>query len=533
MSGKIAETLWDVLDHAVVTYGDKPLFCVPPRAVREYLPEGAEYTFSEMHAWAEKLSNDYAAAGWGQGHRIALALDNHPAHFAHFLALNRIGASQVPVNPYYLRGELEYLFDHSEAAMTVAAPWNTEKLAEAGAPNLCPSEAFSPPPAPSPSGNETPGADSEIAVVYTSGTTGRPKGCILTNDYALTGGRSYRDIGGALTLRHGQERVYVPLPAYHMNGGIVTLVAMMLSGNCLIMPDRFHGQTWWKDLAATRATAMHYLGVIPPALMAAPPSAADRTHGIRFGLGAGIDPALHQEFENRFGIPMVEVWGMTETGRFLANAHEPRQTHTRAFGRAMDNMEAMVAGEDGRPVADGAEGELLVRAPGDDPKRHFFREYLKNEEATAEAWEGGWFHTGDIVTRDETGMLYFVERAKNIIRRSGENISAAEVENALIEHPAVAQAAVMSCPDEMRDEEVFACVALSGEVQMGTLLDFAAKRIAHYKLPGWLAVMDELPVTGTQKIQKHVIFAKGSDPRSDPRAVDLREAKAALRRRND
>ncbi len=531
MSEKIVETLWDVLDHAVTTSGDKPLFCAPPRATREYLPEGAEYTFSEMHAWAEKLSDAYVAAGWGPGHRVALALDNHPAHFAHFLALNRIGASQVPVNPYYLKGELEYLFEHSEAAMTVAAPWNVEKLIDAAAPNICPFEAFSPPLAPSSPGKEAPGPDTEIAVVYTSGTTGRPKGCILTNDYALTGGRSYRDIGGALTLRQGQERVYVPLPAYHMNGGIVTLVTMMLSSNCLIMPDRFHAQTWWEDLAATRATAMHYLGVIPPALMAAAPSAADKSHGIRFGLGAGIDPALHQAFEDRFGIPMVEVWGMTETGRFLANAHEPRMTHTRAFGRAMDNMEAMVAGEDGLAVEDGGEGELLVRAPGDEPRRHFFREYLKNEEATEEAWAGGWFHTGDVVTRDETGMLYFVERAKNIIRRSGENISAAEVENALIEHPAVSQVAVMSCPDEMRDEEIFACVSLSGEVTPDALLNFAAERIAQYKLPGWLAVMDSLPVTGTQKIQKHQIFAKGDDPRSDPRAIDIREAKAGMKRR--
>ena len=135
------------------------------------------------------------------------------------------------------------------------------------------------------------------------------------------------------------------------------------------------------------------------------------------------------------------------------------------------------------------------------------------------------------MTCDETGMLYFVERAKNIIRRSGENISAAEVENALIEHPAVAQVAVMSCPDEMRDEEIFACVSLSAEVAPDTLLTFAAERIAQYKLPGWLAVMDALPVTGTQKIQKHQIFAKGVDPRSDPRAIDLREAKAGMKRR--
>lgn len=525
------ETLWNALEWAVAEHGDKPFLCIPARADREYLPEGAEYTFAEIQAEASTLSEAYRKAGWGPGHRVALALDNHPAHFVHFLALNRIGASQVPVNPYYLKGELEYLFEHSEAAMTVAAPWQIEKLQDAGAPTVVSLDGFTPPPAPTVARAETPGLTTEIAVIYTSGTTGRPKGCVLTNDYALAVGRWYRDLGGALTLKPGAERVYVPLPVFHVNGGINTPAALMLSGNCLIMPDRFHGGTWWDDLAATRATAMHYLGVIPPVLMAAPPSDADKTHGIKFGLGAGLDPALHQAFEERFGIPMVEVWGMSETGRFLANAYQPRQIHTRAFGRATDDMEAMVADDAGAPVADGVEGELLVRTPGDDPRRYFFDRYLKNEEATEEAWAGGWFHTGDVVTRDETGMLYFVERAKNIIRRSGENISAAEVENALIEHPAVAQVAVMSCPDEMRDEEIFACVSLSAEVAPDTLLTFAAERIAQYKLPGWLAVMDALPVTGTQKIQKHQIFAKGVDPRSDPRAIDLREAKAGMKRR--
>ncbi len=525
------ETLWDALEWAVAAHGDKPFLCIPARAEREYLPEGAEYSFAEIHAEALVLSEAYRAAGWGPGHRVALALDNHPAHFIHFLALNRIGASQVPVNSYYLKGELEYLFEHSEAAMTVAAPWQVEKLAKAGAPTVVPMAGFTPPPAPTGALEETLGAMTEIAVIYTSGTTGRPKGCVLTNDYALAVGRWYRDLGGALTLEPGAERVYVPLPVFHVNGGVNTPAALMLSGNCLIMPDRFHGGTWWGDLAATRATAMHYLGVIPPVLMAAPPSDADKSHGIKFGLGAGLDPALHQAFEERFGIPMVEVWGMSVTGRFLANAYEPRLTHTRAFGRATEDMEAMVADETGAPVADGIEGELLVRTPGADPRRYFFNRYLKNIEATEEAWAGGWFHTGDVVTRDETGMLYFVERAKNIIRRSGENISAAEVENALIEHPAVAQVAVMSCPDEMRDEEIFACVALSSEVAPDELLIFAAKRIAQYKLPGWLAVMEALPVTGTQKIQKHQIFSKSVDPRSDPRANDLREAKAGMKRR--
>lgn len=237
----------------------------------------------------------------------------------------------------------------------------------------------------------------------------------------------------------------------------------LLKGVCLIIPDRFHADTFWDDMAATRATAMHYLGIIPPVLMKAPPGPQDRAHALRYGLGAGLDPALHVGFEARFGFPMVEVWGMTETGRFLADCHAPRQPHPRAFGRPLPgHLEAMVVDNTGQEVARGTAGELVVRAPGPAPRHGFFRGYMKDPRATAEAWRGGWFHTGDVVTQAPDGMLCFVERAKNLIRRSDENISAAEVEDALIDCPDVARVAVLSVPDPLRDEEVMAVVAPVG-----------------------------------------------------------------------
>lgn len=309
-----------------------------------------------------------------------------------------------------------------------------------------------------------------------------------------------------------------------------------MHGLCLIVPDRFHAETWWDDLRATRATAFHYLGIIPPVLMKAPPRADDAAHGLRYGLGAGVDPALHAGFEARFGVPMVEVWGMTETGRFLAAAHDPRQVETRAFGRPMPgHLEARAVDEDGREVPPGAPGELVVRAPGDDPRHGFFRGYLNNPEATRAAWRGGWFHTGDVVTQDESGMLYFVERSKNLIRREGENISAAEVEDALIDHPAVAQVAVLAVPDAMRDEEVMAVIVpapghAADARTARDVLGFARDRLAYYKLPAWVVFRDELPVTGTQKVQKHRLFAQGADPCADPGALDLRDMKSTMRK---
>src|SRR5262249_37609906 len=177
-------------------------------------------------------------------------------------------------------------------------------------------------------------------------------------------------------------------------------------------------------------------------------------HRIKFGLGAGVEPELRAAFEERFGFPLVEVWGMTETGRIYSDCVEPRQITTRAFGRPAGGLAARVVDHRDQEVARGAEGELLVRWDGPEGARHgFFAGYLKNAEATEEVWRGGWFHTGDVVRQMPDGMLVFLDRKKNIIRRSGENIAAAEVEACLQAHDAVSPGAVPAGPDAGREEE--------------------------------------------------------------------------------
>ncbi|MGH7278347.1 MAG: AMP-binding enzyme, partial [Candidatus Rokuibacteriota bacterium] len=167
---------------------------------------------------------------------------------------------------------------------------------------------------------------------------------------------------------------------------------------------------------------------------------------------------------------------------------------------------------------------------GPDPRRGFFSGYLKNPAATEEAWRGGWFHTGDVVRQMPDGMLVFVDRKKNIIRRSGENIAAAEVEAALQAHEAVAHVAVLAVPDELREEEVMACVVPMRGVEpvpalAERLVAWCLERLAYYKAPGWVLFVEVLPTTGTQKVQKAQIFPAGEDPRRRPGAVDLRARK--------
>jgi acyl-CoA synthetase (AMP-forming)/AMP-acid ligase II len=257
---------------------------------------------------------------------------------------------------------------------------------------------------------------------------------------------------------------------------------------------------------------------------------------VRFGFGAGVERALHAPFEARFGFPLLEAWAMTETGAgAVVMAHrEPRQVGTNCFGREGADVEVRLVADDGSDPARGEPGELWVRHAGADPRDGFFSGYLKDPEATAEAWAGGWFHTGDIVSRDTDGQLHFIDRRKNVIRRSGENISAVEVEGVLNQHPAVKACAVAATPDAVRGDEVLACVvlhepadALARASLAAALVEHALQRLAYYKAPGWVAFVEALPLTASQKIQRGELKALAQALPGQAHCVDTR----ALKRR--
>jgi acyl-coenzyme A synthetase/AMP-(fatty) acid ligase len=269
-------------------------------------------------------------------------------------------------------------------------------------------------------------------------------------------------------------------------------------------------------------------------LLSAAASAADREHAVRWGFGAGVDRKNHAVFEQRFGFPLVEAWAMTETGAaacVMAN-HEPRHVGDSCFGQPESFVQIRLVDDAGQDVEAGVPGELLVRSSGPDPRRYFFSGYLKDEAATDEAWAGGWFHTGDMVRRDAGGHLYFVDRKKNVIRRSGENISAVEVESVLNQHPAVKSAAVAAAPDEVRGDEVLACIITRDPVPEGeraavaaSIVEHALAQLAYYKAPGYVAFVDEVPLTTSQKIQRGQLRDLARTLPGKPHCFDMRAKK--------
>jgi len=504
---------------------------VPASASAAYSNGPILRTYAAMQSRIDALAGSYCAAGLGAGHRVAMLLENRPAYFEHWLALNSLTVSVVPINPDYRRAEIEYLLTHSEAVMAIGVRERLDDLRAAGAEAIDADEvAYGLPKISTPAGPSEPGLATECALMYTSGTTGQPKGCLLSNEYFLRSGLRYVNRRGHVHLKPGRSRVLTPLPMFHMNAMAGSTMGMILSGGCVIQLDRFHPKTWWRDVAESRATGIHCLGVMPAMLLGLPFTPDETAHCVEYGTAANVEPQHHEAFEKRFGFPLIEGWAMTETGSggAISADTEPRHTGTRCFGRPPASVEVRLVDDAGNDVPEGEPGELLVRQAGPDPKRGFFSGYLKDPQATAAGWAVGWWHTGDMVQRWPDGTLHFADRKKNVIRRSGENISALEVEGVLRGHPLVAEVAVTGVPDEVRGEEVMACIVATksaGAAEAREIFDVAFERTAYFKCPGWIAFVPSLPTTATQKLQRGAVRELGASLPGTAACFDLRPFK--------
>lgn len=530
----MAQTIGAFFDAHAAAYAQHPFLTVPANDDRDYHPDGFGCTFGEAAETVADMVEALQKAGYGHGHRIAVLLENRPEMLLFKLALAQCGVSWVPVNPDYRPAEIAYLLRDSAADLAIVVPSYRSVMEEGIAFSgvtvdlVVMSGRIPPLPAcrcPAPNTGPVTG-DTEASLIYTSGTTGRPKGCMLSHAYEVDMGQWYASRGGLIQFETGETKVYCPLPLFHVNAAVLLFMAVIATGSAQIIPERFRARAWWREICETEATAAHYLGIIIPALMNRAPEDWDQAHKLKWAVGAGVEPTLHRPFEERFGFPLIEVWGMSEMCRILGDYEEPRRIDTRAMGRPQPGLDVRVVDCDDQEVPRGTAGEMVIRFDRTNPRRGAFSGYLNLPEATEEAWRGGWFHTGDTVVMDDTNMITFVDRKKNIIRRSGENIAAAEIEACLQDHPKVERVAVVAVPDDMRDEEVMACVQLRDPVTPAgaqDLFDWCFARLAYYKAPGWLRIMDSIPVTSTQKIQKHNLFEEKVDPTKG--AYDFRALK--------
>jgi acyl-CoA synthetase (AMP-forming)/AMP-acid ligase II len=529
-----AETPYAAFCQSAAAHGDRAFILVPAPARVPWAMDGYSLTYACAAQQIARLADRYLAAGYGRGSRLAFLMGNRPEFILHWLALNAVGASVVPLNGEMQPAEMAHQLRVSQAQAIIVAkdhPAPDPGAIPAGVP-----QADADAPVPVSRQRRTPGDAhplDEAALLFTSGSSGKPKACILSNLYFAKVAQWYQGLPGVADEPDGPVAL-TPLPFFHMNALACTVGGMIAAGGTIVPLDRFHPDRWWRTIVDSRATLVHGLGVIPAILMQRPEAPQDRRHRARALFSPGVDAGVKAAFEARFGLPILEGWAMTETGGvgIIDTLGLDGPFPQRCIGRPRGALDWRLVDDDGGEVEPGVPGELLVRAPGDDPRRGFFSGYLGDPKATEVAWEGGWFHTGDVMRVDASGLLLFVDRKKCIVRRSGENISALEVEAALMEDPAVQAAAVTPVPDSMRGEEVFAFVVPKGAPgpDFGpALLARLAGGMTYHKLPGYVALVGSLPLGATQKLQRGEVRAEALLALQDGRASDLRIEKASLR----
>lgn len=500
------------------------------RAAELFLVQGElRWTWAEFGARYERLARALAARGIGHGMRVAVVGRNDKAHLLALFALARLGAVMVPVNPDFGPRELRYALQHADVHGVIAEtrlraavapildgfaarPWllaldgaardpDSLEAAMAGAPDT----ALPPPAAP---------ADTCV-IIFTSGTTGFPKGVMHSQRNLVAAGEA----NVARVHLQPDDRIMIVLPFFHMNALFYSIGGALAAGASVVLVPRFSASAFWREAADSGATVVNIIEAIGTILAARDRREYRPDHRLRAVYG--VRRKFARTFHEEFGIPhLLAGFGMTEIPGVTCNpygeagkpgsmglvASHPDPSRPWAQCRVVDDA--------GRDVGVDQVGELWVDTP------IVMQGYFRDPEQTRQAFSGRWLKTGDLVRRDADGYFFHVSRKKDIIRRRGENIAAAELEMVINEHPQVFEAAALAVPSELGEDDILVVVAPRDGARLSEA-DIAAwcqARLAAIKVPRYVAMLPELPHTPTHKIAKHALR---DDPRVRARAVDL------------
>ena len=500
-------TIHGLLRRQAERYGARPFLTFGEQTV----------SFAALEAMSGRAAAGLAALGVGKGDRVALVLDNCVEYLVLWFALSRLGAVEVPLNTAHRGAVLAHMLRISRARLVVADAYHLPAIDAVR-------EAIGQPlptvvrGGPVPAGaialetvlNETAAppetevsARDPYAIMFTSGTTGPSKGALMPQGYALAAARQICDATG-----YGEEDcLYNALPVFHGNAQVLSALPALMAGARVVLVERFSASRFWADIRAHGCTAFNYIGTILSVLMKAPPGPEDRNHCLRIMMGAGAGKGLFEAFEDRFGVRLIEGYGMSEIGVPIMS--DPANARPGSCGRQTAHYDLMLADDAGQPVtAPDTPGQLLVR-----PKRPngMMIEYVEMPEKTVEAFRDLWFHTGDLLQFDADGFWYFVDRDKDALRRRGENISSFEVERVVNSLEMVAECAVIPVASDLGEDDVMVCVVAhpGASADPVAVREHCRGRMADFMLPRYIRFVAELPKTPTARVEKHRLRAEG------------------------
>ena len=507
----LERTLPKMLARQAERYGERRLIVIG----------GKTLTHAETFAAAAGYAGALAAAGVKPGDRVAIMCGNRAELLLTILGCGWLGAVAVPINTASRGAQLEHILWNCGARLmvvegglaSVLAPLARERIAlEAlwivgdgewpDLPHLLPHLKSGPFPEPAAGIPPHPVEPSDtFAILYTSGTTGLSKGvCCPHAQYFWWAFYTGELLGVGAT-----DVLMTTLPMFHTNA-LNSFFQALLNGATLVVEPRFSASGFVRGLAEQQATVTFVLGAMVPILLAQEPSSADRAHRVRVALSPAVPAHFHRQFTERFGIGLIDGYGSTETNCIMGSSLTEQRPGT--MGRLLAGFTARVVDAYDNEVPDGEAGELMLRA--DEPFA-FATGYFGMPEKTVEAWRNLWFHTGDRVVRESDGYYRFMDRMKDAIRRRGENISSYEVEQVIVSHPAVENAAVFPVRSELAEDEVMAAVVLRTGAQLGpaALLDFCQPRMPYFAVPRFLEFVEALPVTENGKVTKYKLRERG------------------------
>ncbi|MFD8206670.1 long-chain fatty acid--CoA ligase [Streptomyces sp. NPDC059695] len=462
-------------------------------------------TYAELDERSARAAALLRSEGVRPGDRVALMLPNVPEFVVLYYGALRAGAVVVPMNPLLKTRETE--FHLTDSGAVVLFEWHqapgegAEGAAAAGVRHaVVEPAAFAAALARhEPSAEVADTADDDMAVLlYTSGTTGRPKGAVLTH----AGLRHNTEVNTVEIQRMTPDDVVVGcLPLFHIFGQICTMSAAVRSGASLVLVPRFEPGAVLEAVARERATVFEGVPTMYAALLQHPSDADVSTLRMCISGGASLPVEILHGFERRFGCPVLEGFGMSETSPVVTFNHPERPRKAGSIGTPIRDVEVRLLDDEGQDVAPGAIGELAVRGP------NVMKGYWNRPEETEAAIPDGWLRTGDLARADDEGYLYVVDRKKDMVIRGGYNVYPREVEEVLHEHPAVALAAVVGVPHPELGEEVAAAVVLrpGAETTPDELRAYVRERVAAYKYPRRVWFVDRLPLGPSGKILKREI----------------------------
>lgn len=507
-------TLAGVLEAQAEALGETPFLRFEDRTI----------SFAELDRSVNRVANGLAGLGVAPGVGVAIMMPNSPEWLFTYFATQKLGAYAVPVN-VALKGEgLRHVLDHSDAAILVTHPDYAvaveplrpalPKLREIVVDTTGAPAGYTPPAgwrtfAELSSGSGArPGAEIPMggisSLLYTSGTTGAPKGVVSRYDPATIAG--IRLFGAALAP---DDVLYTCLPLFHANALSLTSIRSLVCGRPMVLSRRFSASRFWDELRRYGVTTFNALGAMIPILMKQPERPDDADNPVRVVFSAACPASVWAAFEDRFGVRIIEGYAAVDGAGFAV--FNFGQSPKGSIGKPA--MAHRIVADDGSDAPPGTPGELWFRI--DDPKRRRV-EYYKNDAASEEKIHGGWLHTGDLVTADEQGNLYFVDRKTDSMRRRGENISSWEVEREINAHPAVLESAVFGVPSELGEDEVMAIVVPKEghAIAPPEVVRHCEGRMAGFMVPRYVEIRDALPKTETHRIQKAVLKREGVSSRT-------------------